>query len=418
MHSITLLDEIRPHWVERVSHRLARGEDVRALFRKQLNEFMGFLRQAILTGDPAWMNSVIDQWIQSRTQSEIQRQDATLSPLLNHMLLATMELAREKLSGDDGLTLMSTLLPIYTHMINYTNQKESERHIEYISRELNRVRETLERLDRSKSDFIAVAAHELKTPLTLIEGYASMVREQLPPQLCDSHTMISLKGMDNGIRRLQEIINDMIDVSLIDNDMLQLNFQPVWLGQLLTMVGNELQTVVEERNLNLVVKEFKGSDEMTFADPERLYQVFRNLLTNAIKYTPDGGRITVDGRELPGFIEVTIADTGIGVDEADHDLIFEKFGRLGEVSLHSSGKTKFKGGGPGLGLPIAKGLVEAHGGTIWVESEGYDEQRCPGSTFHVLIPVLKETPDKKVSRLFSSLVTRDASTARASTPGS
>jgi signal transduction histidine kinase len=141
---------------------------------------------------------------------------------------------------------------------------------------------------------------------------------------------------------------------------------------------------------------------MLFGDPERLYQAFRNILNNAIKFTPDGGNITVDGRTLPGFQEVTVADTGIGISAKDQEAIFEKFGQLGNVSLHSSGKTKFKGGGPGLGLPIAKGIVEAHGGTIWVESAGHDEKDCPGSTFHVLLPIRTESPNPKLAKLFGA----------------
>jgi signal transduction histidine kinase len=108
----------------------------------------------------------------------------------------------------------------------------------------------------------------------------------------------------------------------------------------------------------------------------------------------------VDGRLLPGFIEITITDTGIGISLEDQAVIFEKFRQLGKASLHSSGKTKFKGGGPGLGLPITRGIIEAHGGTIWVESQGYDEKACPGSTFHILLPDRSEATDPKVAKLF------------------
>jgi signal transduction histidine kinase len=141
-----------------------------------------------------------------------------------------------------------------------------------------------------------------------------------------------------------------------------------------------------------------------------LYQALRNLLTNAIKYTPDGGSITVDGRLLSGFIEITISDTGIGVDISDQERIFEKFGRVGNVALHSSGKIKFKGGGPGLGLPITKGIIEAHGGAIWVESDGYDEINCPGTTFHVLLPIRKEPPDQRAAEIFRPLAEAGLST--------
>ena len=106
---------------------------------------------------------------------------------------------------------------------------------------------------------------------------------------------------------------------------------------------------------------------------------------------------------LPGFFEILISDTGIGIDPEYLSLIFEKFVRLGASALHSSGKTKYKGGGPGLGLHIARGIIESHGGTIWVESPGYDEVKCPGSTFHILIPARTEAIDPKIEKLFGKL---------------
>jgi signal transduction histidine kinase len=196
----------------------------------------------------------------------------------------------------------------------------------------------------------------------------------------------------------------MIDVSLLDNNLLSLNFQPVWIDRIIRNVGEELAASIADRRQTLKIDAFQGFNEMTFGDPERLFQAFRNLVVNAVKYTPDGGRIEVGGRKLPGFLEITVADNGIGIDPANHTLIFEKFEQLGNVSLHSSGKTKFKGGGPGLGLPITKGLIEAHGGTIWVESEGQDEAACPGSVFHVMVPLHKDPPDDRSARLFQSLI--------------
>jgi signal transduction histidine kinase len=151
---------------------------------------------------------------------------------------------------------------------------------------------------------------------------------------------------------------------------------------------------------------------MMYGDAERLYQAFRNLVSNAIKFTPDGGIISIDGRKLPGFIEITVSDTGIGVSPDDQVHIFEKFRNLGNPQLHSSSKTKFKGGGPGLGLSIAKGIVEAHGGAIWVESEGYDEVKYPGSTFHVILPMRTEPPDEKIARLFRGLVDTSSSVTK------
>jgi signal transduction histidine kinase len=230
-----------------------------------------------------------------------------------------------------------------------------------------------------------------------------MLREQFGADDQKAPSVLLLKGIDNGTRRLGEIIDDMVDVSMIDNNMLALNFQPTWINRLLDVLQKEIESLTSERNLTLEINEFPGYDEMTFADSERLYQALRNVVTNAIKYTPDGGRVIVDGRKLAGFIEITVTDTGIGIDPDDLDRIFEKFGRIGNVSLHSSGKTKFKGGGPGLGLPIAKGILDAHGGTIWAESEGFDEEKCPGATFHILVPLHEEPPDERASNLFQPL---------------
>jgi signal transduction histidine kinase len=176
----------------------------------------------------------------------------------------------------------------------------------------------------------------------------------------------------------------------------------MWLGQLFTLLEGEFGPIAASRHQTLEVRRFDGSETMIFGDPERLYQAFRNVVSNAIKYTPDGGRITIDGRLLPGFIETTVTDTGIGISPEDQEAIFEKFGQLGDLNVHSSSKTKFKGGGPGLGLPIARGIIEAHGGTIWVESEGHDEVRCPGSTFHILLPVRTELPDSRLEKLFGA----------------
>ena len=410
MGIVELLDQIRPTWINRVSHKLARGESVRESFVDQLSELFDMIQQAVLTGDPSWLDNVLDNWAAARTESEVEQQEASLTPILNMMLMTTHEVVSEILGERDGLELLGAILPLYTYAFEYTTQKETKLYVDHVSKELNDARVSMERLDKSKSDFISVAAHELKTPLTLIEGYAAMLRDQLPNQDQDAPALLLIKGIDNGTQRLREIVDDMIDVSLLDNNMLRMSFQPVWLNQLLKIVERELIVPLEERNQKLTIHKFEGINEMTFGDSERLYQALRNLLTNAIKYTPDGGLITVDGRILSGFIEITIADTGIGVDIDDQERIFEKFGRVGSVALHSSGKIKFKGGGPGLGLPITKGIIEAHGGAIWVESEGYDEVNCPGTTFHVMLPIRKEPPDKRAAEIFKPLAEAGLST--------
>jgi signal transduction histidine kinase len=402
MGSVDSLKQIRSTWLTKISHRMARGEGVRESFLGELNQFYDLLLQAIESGDPTWMDPLLNRWVEARTQTDLQNRDASLAPILESIWLESFEIARENLEKQDALDLIGALMPLYTHSLDYTMHKETRQYIEFVSGELEKANNKLEKLDKSKSDFISIAAHELKTPLTLIEGYAAMLKEQLDIQRA-SQGDIYLRGLDNGTRRLKEIIDDMIDVSMIDNSLLSLNFQPLWLNRLFKVLVNEFHNSIEERNLTFIVQPFPGSDEMTFGDSERLYQAFRNLVVNAIKFTPDGGKIAIDGRKLPGFVEVTFQDTGIGIDPEDHDRIFEKFGRIGSVSLHSSGKTKFKGGGPGLGLPITKGIIEAHGGAIWVESPGYDEINCPGAIFHVLLPIRKEPLDPHAAKLYRPL---------------
>ena len=139
-----------------------------------------------------------------------------------------------------------------------------------------------------------------------------------------------------------------------------------------------------------------GIDELPsiHADFKRLVQTFTNIIGNAIKYTPDYGGITIEARVIPSHevdddhVEISVSDSGIGIDPKFHDLIFEKFFRIGDPQLHSTGSTKFKGAGPGLGLPIARGVIEAHGGRIWVESMGEDETRLPGSKFYITLPII------------------------------
>jgi signal transduction histidine kinase len=327
-----------------------------------------------------------------------------MTQFIKEIMLQTNQVCRETLDSEKALDLMGALVPCFAHAFEKAAFYEMQVRVAYISNQLQQAQQTLERLDRSKSDFIAVAAHELKTPLTLIEGYAAMLRESRDPKTSSPLDLELLGGIFSGTRRLKTIIDDMIDVSMIDNNLLQLNFQPVWINRLLNMLRDENDQIIKDRCLIFEVYDFPGSGEMTFVDPERIMQVFRNVLNNAIKYTPDGGRITITGRKLPGFVEMIMRDTGIGIDPEDQTIIFEKFTRLGNMALHSSSKTKFKGGGPGLGLHIAKGIIEAHGGAIWVESPGYDEEKRLGSTFHILLPLRSEPPDDRMKHLLSPLL--------------
>jgi len=397
-----VLAKIRPAWIERVGHELARGMEVRAGFEEQLGRFFDLLEQSITSGDPAWMDSILLDWAKSSTETDLDEGLYHVSFLINHMIALTIQVTRESLTKQQALDLLAAVVPVYTYGLGVVARYEMETRVAHISSEMEKVQKRMERVDRSKSAFISVAAHELKTPITLIEGYASMMEDLADGNKAGSLNSL-LAGMNNGIERLRGIVDDMIDVSMIDNDLLQLNYQPIQVSQMIEALYKEVEPIMQRRKLTMELVSFDGSRQWVYVDPVRIIQALRNVINNAIKFTPDKGRITIDGRALPGFIEVTVADTGIGISPENQAAIFEKFGQLGRVDLHSSGKTKFKGGGPGLGLPIARGILEAHGGSIWVESEGHDEKKCPGSTFHILIPARTESPDPKMARLFDTL---------------
>jgi signal transduction histidine kinase len=397
-----VLTKIRPAWITRVGQELARGMEVRADFEDQLARFFDLLEQSITTGDPAWMDPILLDWAKSSTETELEEEPYHVSYLINRMIALTIQVSRETLTKEQALDLLAAVIPIYTYGLEVVARYEMETRVAHISSEMAKVQKRMERVDKSKSAFISVAAHELKTPITLIEGYASMM-DDLMHQGKGTNLESLLAGMSTGIDRLRSIVDDMIDVSMIDNELLQLTFQPIQVAQMLSALSVEMEPVLQTRKLTINRGEFEGSREWIYIDATRITQALRNVINNAIKYTPDGGTITIAGRKLAGFVEVTVADTGIGISLEDQAVIFEKFGQLGRVDLHSSGKTKFKGGGPGLGLPIARGILEAHGGSIWVQSEGHDEIRNPGSTFHILIPALAESPDPSMSKLFDTL---------------
>jgi len=397
-----ILEKIRPAWMEHVGRELAQGTEMRAGLDEQLDRFFDLLVQSVTTSDTAWMDTILLDWAKSSTETDLEEGMYQVTFIINRMVAWTIQIANESLTKQQALEMLKAVIPIYTYGLGVVLRYEMETRVAHISSEMEKVQKKMEHVDRSKSAFISVAAHELKTPITLIDGYASMMEDLLMEGSALSLDGL-LAGMQTGIKRLRSIVDDMLDVSMIDNDLLKLNFQPIQLENLFEILKRDLTETINKRRQTLEIRSFEGSDTWIYVDSARIMQAIRNILDNAVKFTPDGGIITVDGRTLPGLIEVTISDTGIGISQENQAIVFEKFGQLGRVDLHSSGKTKFKGGGPGLGLPISRGILETHGGSIWVESPGYDEDEYPGTTFHVLIPIRTEAPETKMAKLFDEL---------------
>lgn len=277
----------------------------------------------------------------------------------------------------------------------YDDLKARNADNERLNRELLSANRELERLDQAKSDFINIASHELRTPLTQVRGYNEILAEMMAGSDFRPETGLGLtRNVRKATLKLEEIVDTMFDVSRLDSQTLQLEKYSTSVSGIIHQALDVWTQALSIRRQEVQLEPLESLPPI-YADSSRMKQAFSNLIQNAIKYTPDGGQITISGRLLEGengserAVEVVVADTGIGVAPDDAERIFEKFYRVGNTLLHSSGEIKFKGGGPGLGLPVARGIIAAHGGRIWVESPGYDEKACPGSRFHVLLPLEK-----------------------------
>lgn len=339
--------------------------------------------------------------------SELPIPDAWLGvPLIHHdEVIGMLSLARTtpRPYDQDEITLAMTFgaqaaaalenAQLYAQISLMNEQLEDEVHAR--TEDLHIANEELMELNRTKTDFITITAHELRTPVTVLKGYGQILQKD--PSIVENESQSHLvAGIVNGANRMHEVVNRMLLMVKIDSHQLKIYSEPIIAQVLLGEVVRLIKGDLDNRTLTFSIENGLMTLPPFDADKEMLKTVFTNLILNAIKYTPDGGSIHINGRfwtnapadDLPDqAIEITITDTGIGIAKDVQELIFGKMYQTGTAALHSSGKTKFKGGGSGLGLAIARGIITAHNGRIWAESDGYDEETLPGSTFHVVLPL-------------------------------
>jgi signal transduction histidine kinase len=276
----------------------------------------------------------------------------------------------------------------------YYLQEQSVNLIEELERKFDELKEAYDRLkylEETKSNFISVASHELRTPLTVINSYTQML--QLMPGInADEGAKELLAGLARGVARLQEIMDDMVSVLRVELADHPVKYAPVSIRSVLKGVEADQLKALGDRQLTIET-DIASDLPMISGDLKQLHSAIFRIVSNAVKYTPDGGRISISAYPLESeddesqtFIEIIIADTGVGINIEKQKIIFEKFSTAEDVKLHSSGKTQFMGGGAGLGLTIARGIISTHNGRIWVESEGYDKEKLPGSKFFILLP--------------------------------
>jgi PAS domain S-box-containing protein len=229
-------------------------------------------------------------------------------------------------------------------------------------------------VDRLKSEFISHVSHELRTPLTSIKGYIDNLRDGIAGTLSEKQWDY-LGRMSKNADHLVRLISDLLDVSQIESGKMTLHPATLSLQDLIEAVINRLQPIASEKQLELLYSRFQGGSRIR-GDHAKLEQVVANLLDNAIKFTPSGGRITIALQREGSSIKTSIRDSGIGIPPEKRSKIFERFYRI-EWGLSSMQK------GTGLGLYIAKNLIEMHGGQIGVNSEV-----GKGSEFYFILPIL------------------------------
>ena len=228
-------------------------------------------------------------------------------------------------------------------------------------------------LDEMKSDFVNMVAHELRSPIVAIRQQNSVLLEGLAGPLQQKQQEFLERGMLK-IDQLLELINDLLDIAKIEAGKHIQHQTPTDIGKIIIDTMTFLEQRAEAQGIKLVHK--LEDTQPVQADPKRIEEVFSNLVTNAINYSPEGGMVTVSAHCLSDFMEIKVADTGVGIPESEIPKIFDKFYRVKDPRTR-------KVMGTGLGLSIVKGIIEAHNGTIEVESK-----KGEGTTFRILLPLV------------------------------
>ena len=237
----------------------------------------------------------------------------------------------------------------------------------------NQMAEKLNQVESMRRRLIGDVSHELRTPLTAIKGSMEGLMDGILPANNETYQQIYLEA-----DRLNRLVDDLQELSRVEARTNQLDFQRVDISSIVQTVTKRLTPQAESKRISLTF-ELTPDLPPVLADEDRAIQILANLTDNALKYTPEGGKVTISAKRLNGEVLITIRDTGIGIPAEHLSRIFDRFYRV------DKSRSRQNGGGSGIGLTISRAFVEAHGGRIWVESEGEGQ----GSTFTFTLPVLK-----------------------------
>ncbi len=251
---------------------------------------------------------------------------------------------------------------------------EAKEKVQALAKQLETANEKLKAADLAKSEFLSIAAHQLRTPLTAIKGYISMFLEGDYGKFTPEQTT-ELESIFRSADRLTRLIDVFLNVSRIETGRLDLKKEPVQFMEIVEAVHRDLAQQAAKKGLKLTIQPPSEPLPLMMLDRDKIHDVTMNLVDNAIKYTPTGW-VNIRISRTPSLLTFQVQDSGLGISAEDIDKLFQKFTRAEAV-------TRIHTGGSGLGLFIAKKIVEAHGGRIWVESEGPGK----GSLFNYTLPI-------------------------------
>jgi signal transduction histidine kinase len=363
-------DEAAQEFNLRASHRME-AEGVEALKAARIRLGEGATGQAASTRAPV---QILD------TSEERERAVSRVRPVLNRLgyrsLLTVPILREQQIMG--GLTVwrrqVGQFEPEAVKLLQtFATQSALAIHNARLFREIQAKGRELEAANRHKSEFLANVSHELRTPLNAIIGFSEVLQERLFGELNDKQAEYTDDILSSG-RHLLSLINDILDLSKVEAGRMDLEVTTFHLPD---AIENAL-LLVRERASRHGIKLDRFIDERLgdfTGDERKVKQILVNLLTNAVKFTPEGGQVKVDARLGDSAAIVSVADTGIGIAPEDQEAVFEEFRQVGTNYAQ-------KREGTGLGLTLTRRFVEMHGGKIWVESE-----LGKGSTFTFTLPI-------------------------------
>jgi len=255
-------------------------------------------------------------------------------------------------------------------------RKRAEERLKEYAAELEKANQELRKIDEIKSEFVSVASHELRTPLSSIKNAVQLILKGKTGEINENQTKF-LSMAERNINRLTNILNDLLDLSRIESGKISINFQEIDLRSPIEFIQSSFKSQTDGKTIQLKM-DVPAELLPVYGDREKIEQILTNLIGNAIKFTPEGGEISISAKPFHGnkdMVAISVRDSGTGIPEDQLGKVFEKFYQV-EGSLERTV------GGTGLGLAITKGLVEAQYGKIWVESE-----LGKGSTFTFTLPV-------------------------------